>query len=379
MSTMDTGADDADSHKEREPMIREWQEKTKKVREPRVKMEKIQKAIQKEQPAVGRKTVNHVLVDPFDPRSDDEDLPDEWSQDQPKYTNSSPSFLQFPYIPYLLTPNPRVKIETGNTVPWSSTSSRSFTDPALASTSTNITKGTPDNRGKTRNEGRSQHKNFSPGETYRSPPGTDRFNFNPAPTGSHTYMTGISHTRQGSGSAYTGDDIDLGSPKAKAKPKKVLTPRHDTYRPRYPTSPPNAYTSFWAGHPEDSELPPYSSTSASLLAPYSSPDAPGDIGSSGVASGDVTTASGYIGYNSTHGENEGVFGNYGGVESYERETKKARVAKKVRVAKKGDEDAREEFLNLLREQAENRNSGAKDEDAKDVDNHMEDDVEMGGK
>lgn len=67
------------SHKEREPKIREWQEKMKNERQPRVK---IKQNTQKEQPAVGRKTVNQVLEDP---RSDDEILTDDEWNPVPKY------------------------------------------------------------------------------------------------------------------------------------------------------------------------------------------------------------------------------------------------------------------------------------------------------
>lgn len=67
------------SHKEREPKIREWQEKTKNERQPRVKIEQDSR---KEQPAVGRKTVNQVLEDP---RSDDEILDDDDWNPVPKY------------------------------------------------------------------------------------------------------------------------------------------------------------------------------------------------------------------------------------------------------------------------------------------------------
>lgn len=81
-------ADDNDSHKERESEIREWQEVTKNNRPPRVKVEET--VAEKEQPAPGRKTVNHVLYDMFDPRSDDEFSDDDWKP-EPKY------IILFPY------------------------------------------------------------------------------------------------------------------------------------------------------------------------------------------------------------------------------------------------------------------------------------------
>lgn len=82
-------ADNNDSHKERGSQIREWQEETKNKRQPRVKVE--DKLPKKEQPAPGRKTVNNVLYDMFDPRSDDEISDDDDWKPKPKY------IVLFPY------------------------------------------------------------------------------------------------------------------------------------------------------------------------------------------------------------------------------------------------------------------------------------------
>ncbi|KAJ8060081.1 hypothetical protein OCU04_011691 [Sclerotinia nivalis] len=333
-------ADDADvdvdnSHKERGTKIREWQEKTKKERQPRIKIEK---QIKKKQPAVGRKTVNHFVNDLDDPRSDDEISDDDWKLE------------------------PKVKIDPGNTIPWSTTSSRSFSDPTVANPN-NTTQATginsPDNGGLY--QGYSANA-LGATDTYHPTTPHSRFNFNPPAAGTHTkYMTGKPQKHHGSGSAYTDNAMDLGSPKPKPKTRAqalaqsemqapISITKFDANRSTYHAMPIDVHTSFWAGHMNtsfantdadadadaDADIetdtdnpPPYSPQSSSILPVYNTSidaHAKNYNGPSGYAGmSDVSSASGYIGYSSTYGENQGVFGNYASAESDERERKKVRV------------------------------------------------------
>ncbi|KAF7866886.1 hypothetical protein EAF04_005727 [Stromatinia cepivora] len=340
-------ADVDDSHKERGTKIREWQEKTKKERQPRIKIEK---QIKKEQPAVGRKTFNNVLNDPYDPRSDDEISDDDWK------------------------PEPKVKIDPGDTVPWSATSSRSFSDPTIANpNNTHQATGinSPENGGLF--QGYSSNA-LGATDTYRPSTPRSRFNFNPPAGGTHTkYMTGKSATRHGSGSAYTSDAMDLGSPKPRTRAQALAqaemqasNPKFDASRSTYHAMPVDVHTSFWAGQLStsfantDADIdtdnpPPYTPMSPSFPPVHSaSTDTNADanantkncVGSSGHAGmGDVSSASGYIGYSSTYGENQGVFGNYASAESDERERKKVRVGEAEAETKAGDEN-KDENVNV---------------------------------
>ncbi|KAF7932447.1 uncharacterized protein EAE98_003746 [Botrytis deweyae] len=288
-------ADDNDSHKERESEIREWQEVTKNNRPPRVKVEET--ATEKEQPAPGRKTVNHVLYDMFDSRSDDEFSDDDWK------------------------PEPKVEVDPEDTVPWSSNNARSFSDPTRASgTTTNQDEYTSP---KSRDDGGIFHNHntnfFYGAEPDRPATPHSQFNFNPPFAGTHTkYNTDKSNSSHGSSSARTDKAMDLGSPRHRAPLLEKTSPRrHDLYRPRYPSMPVDANSSFWAGHLNQtgSSRPPPYFPSPSTLAPSNT--------AAGVLSGfsgarDENTASG-------DGEIRGVYGNYTGEESYERENKKARV------------------------------------------------------
>lgn len=84
----------------------------------------------------------------------------------------------------------------------------------------------------------------------------------------------------------------------------------------------------------------------------------------------MSTASGYIGYDSAWGANQGVFGNYSGADSYEREKKK------VRVNKFGEEDQNHEGeeWRLLQEGIRE----GVNQKAVDVMDVAEGDTEMGG-
>ncbi|KAF7946556.1 hypothetical protein EAE96_009553 [Botrytis aclada] len=303
-------ADDNDSHKERESQIREWQEETKNNRPPRVKVE--DKVAEKEQPASGRKTVNNVLYDMFDPRSDDEISDDgDWQ------------------------PEAKAEIDPEDTIPWSSNNARSYSDPTRASgNNTNEDEHTAPT---SRDDGgffKNHNTNALYGaETDRPTTPHSQFNFNPPFTGTHTkYTTDKSHSTHGSGSTRAGDAMGLGSPRHRAPiPAKAPPRRHDNYRPRYPSMPVDANTSFWAGHLNQvgpSRPPPYF-PSPSTLAPYNAAaDGEAYSGSSGFTGGrDGNTASGNGGNRNgfVGGETQGVYGNYTGEESYERENKKARV------------------------------------------------------
>ncbi|TEY78596.1 hypothetical protein BOTCAL_0047g00200 [Botryotinia calthae] len=296
-----------DSHKERESQIREWQEETKNKRQPRVKVEN--ELPKKEQPAPGRKTVNNVLYDMFDPRSDDEiSDDDDWK------------------------PKPKAEIDPADTVPWSSSNARSFSEPTVASgTNTDENAGTSQ---QFRDDGglfNDHNVNALNGAEIDHPATPhSRFNFNPPFAGTHTkYMTDKSHSNNGSSSARTNTAMDLGSPKHKtAIPAKDQPLRPDLYRPRYPSMPVDANSSFWAGHlnqTSTSRPPPYFPSPATL-APY---NAAADevyhesFGFAGV--GDGRTADGDMGNDFADGETRGVYGNYIDGESHERENKKARV------------------------------------------------------
>ncbi|ESZ92583.1 hypothetical protein SBOR_7043 [Sclerotinia borealis F-4128] len=377
MKTETDDGDDGDSHKERDPRVREWQEKTKKSREPRVRIEK---EVQKEQPAAGRKTVNHVLCEP---PSDDEDLSDdEWPVSEPK-----------------------IKIDTGDTVPWSSTPSRSFSDPTVANDTSNQATGTSYSRVKSRDDG-SYHKGIQAADTWRPPPRIERpttpFNFATPATGTHTYMNSAPYSRHDTRSPYNGPNTHLGSPKSKSKGSghghgKGKAPKHDNYRPHYPAHSPDVKSAFYASaqyqfstnangnanaNANPNDLPPYSPTSSSLLTPYGlASETAGYSGPSGYAPlpfGDLSTASGYIGYGPAYADNRSVYGNFGAVESYEREKRNVGGEKNGN----GDRDRGEEVSGARKLIGEHM-SDVMDEDAKKaVENthahRAQNDVEMGG-
>lgn len=130
--------------------------------------------------------------------------------------------------------------------------------------------------------------------------------------------------------------MDLGSPKSKAQTQaKTNASRYDRYRPRYPSMPVDANTSFWAGHLNQSQfqssanntsqLPPHSPNPTNTHSPYNPANGKAYDGPSGSDMGDISTASGYIGYDSAWKANQGVFGNYADADSHEREKKKVRV------------------------------------------------------
>ncbi|KAF7896131.1 hypothetical protein EAF00_006146 [Botryotinia globosa] len=293
---MNLEADKENSHKERESEIREWQEETKNNRPPRVMVG--EKAVEKEQPAPGRKTVNHVLYDMFDPRSDDEfSDDDDWK------------------------PEPKVGVDPGDTVPWSFNNARSISDPARASgTNTNqdaYTSPASHDDGALFKDHNTN--SFHGAEPDRPATPHSEFNFNPPFAGTHTrYNPDKSNSNQGSSSARPSDAMDLGSPRHRAPIAEKMPPRrHDLYRPRYPSMPVDAHSSFWAGHLNQmgSSRPPPYFPSPSTLAPYNA--AAGR--SSGFAGGrDEQTASG-------DGETRGVYGNYAGEENHERQNKRARI------------------------------------------------------
>ncbi|KAF5869271.1 uncharacterized protein Bfra_011079 [Botrytis fragariae] len=300
---MNLEADNNDSHKERESQIREWQEETKNNRPPRVKVE--EKVAEKEQLAPGRKTVNNVLYDISDPRSDDEfSDDDDWK------------------------PESKVEVDPGDTVPWSSNNPRSFSDPTRASG--NNTNQDAYTSPKSRNDGalfRDDNTHaFNSAEPDRPATPHSQFNFNPPFTGTHTkYHLDKSSSSHGSSSARTKSVMDLGSPKHRAPiPAKVPPRRHDLYRPRYPSMPVDANTSFWAGHLNQvgSSRPPPYFPSPWTLAPHNA--AAGGLSSfEGV--GRESTASANGGSAFADGETRGVYGNYTDGENHERENKKARV------------------------------------------------------
>ncbi|TGO53876.1 hypothetical protein BCON_0116g00200 [Botryotinia convoluta] len=335
-------ADNNDSHKERESQIREWQEETKNNRPPRVKIE--EKVAEKEQPAPGRKTVNNFLYNMFDPRSDDEFSDDDWK------------------------PEPKVEVDPGDTVPWSSNNARSFSDPTRASG--NNTNENTYTSPKSRDDGalfRDHNPNALHGaETHRPTTRHSQFNFNPPFTGTHTkYNPDKSHSHHGYNSARTSDAMDLGSPKHRAPiPAKIPPRRHYLYRPCYPSIPVDANSSFWAGHLNQvgSSRPPPYFPSPSTLAPYNAA-AGRSSGSMGV--GGRSTASG-------DGQSRGVYGNYTGGENHERENKKARVERSD--AGNGDLD------NTSSSTGDNGSDGIlRDEGEKQTANSMNDagdDVEM---
>ncbi|TGO25064.1 hypothetical protein BPAE_0088g00160 [Botrytis paeoniae] len=296
-------ADNNDSHKERESQIREWQEETKNNRPPRVKVE--QKVAEKEQPTPGRKTVNNVLYNMFETRSDDEiSDDDDWK------------------------PESKVEVDPGDTVPWSCNNARSFSDPTRASG--NKTNQDAYTSPKSRDDGAlfdGHNPNaFNGAETHRLATPHSQFNFNPPFTGTHTkYHSDKSNSSHGSNSTRTDNFMDLGSPKHRAPILAKVTPRrHDIYRPRYPSMPVDANSSFWAGHLNQvgSSRPPPYFPSPSTLAPYNA--VAGRL--SGFTGGrDGNTAGGNTGNAFAEEEIRGVYGNYKGGESHERETKKARV------------------------------------------------------
>ncbi|TGO91911.1 hypothetical protein BPOR_0015g00210 [Botrytis porri] len=309
---------DDDSHKERESQIREWQEETKNNRPPRVKIEDEEKMVEKEQPAPGRKTVNHVLYDMFDSRSDDEfSDDDDWK------------------------PEAKIEVDPGHTVPWSSNNSRSFSDSTRASgTNTNTNTTQEAYTSPTSRDDGGLFSNHSPNaihdaETHRPATPHSQFNFNPPFSGTHTKYTHSSdksHSSHGSRSSSTRTNnnntntntntMDFGSPKHRAQiPAEGPPRRHDVYRPHYPSMSVDAHSSFWAGHLNQAShntgtnRPPPYFPSPSTLAPHNDV-AGGASGPMGVDGGN--TASG-------DGEIRGVYGNYTSGENHERENKKARV------------------------------------------------------
>ncbi|CAD6450198.1 9b747d40-1608-40c8-8fc4-853bcc32adb3-CDS [Sclerotinia trifoliorum] len=333
-----------DSHKEREPKIREWQEKTKNEKQPRFKMEK---QFKKRQPAGKRKIVTHFVDELSDPRSDDEISDDDWKLEL------------------------KIKIEPGDVVPWSATSSRSFSDPTVVNpnSTTQATGTKPSGNG-----GLFQGYNASAlaaTDTYHPTTPNSRFNFNPPATGMHTSYMNMNMAskpakRNPSNSTYTDQAINLGSPKLKPKTRAQALAHSDHEMQTsiakfaglspYPTmhSPIDVHRSFSAGRmstsfevsnvdldAETDNPPPYSAQALSIL-----PECNSAMDTSTTANAnantdtkslnrpwpsaspcisDISSASGYIGYNSTCGENQGVFGNYASGESDERERKKIRA------------------------------------------------------
>ncbi|KAM0127257.1 hypothetical protein ACHAO1_009600 [Botrytis cinerea] len=348
-------ADNNDSHKERGSQIREWQEETKNKRQPRVKVE--DELRKKEQPAPGRKTVNNVLYDMFDPRSDDEiSDDDDWK------------------------PKPKAEIDPADTVPWSSSNARSFSEPTVAS-GTNT-----DENASTSQQSRDDGGSFNDhsvnalkgAENDRPTTPHSRFNFNPPFAGTHTkYMTDKSHSNHGPSSTRTNTAVDLGSPKHKATiPAQGQPLRPNLYRPRYPSMPVDANSSFWAGHLNEtstSRPPPYF-PSPSTLAPYNAAADGFYHESSGFAGvGDGSAADGNMGNDFAHGETRGVYGNYTDGENQGRENKKARVGRNSTGKGRFDD-------HLLDSTGDNRGGGmSRDESEKKVVDSINvagDDVEM---
>ncbi|KAA8574398.1 hypothetical protein EYC84_005874 [Monilinia fructicola] len=305
--------DDGNSHGEGGKTVKDWPESTKKLKDSRFK---VAEDTRKEQPAAGRKTVNHVLESPSS---------DGFSSDMDRTA----------------VEESKIKVETNDTTLWSPTPSRSFSDSTIINTSTSVGKGHKRVNSRKDKDGM---KFLERADIHRPPPPrTENFNFNPPFTGVHTYMSGVSHSRNGSGSAYTGDDhMDRGSPEPKGKKKAI---RYDSYRPKYPTSPPDFNTSFYAGdaaHANDKK------TKAKNFAGHSSStnsggyQGPSDFTERGGAS----TVRGLTGYASSGEESKGVFGNYAATDSYEREKKKVRVHRDES-EERGEND--EELMGMSRE------------------------------
>ncbi|QSZ31568.1 hypothetical protein DSL72_001135 [Monilinia vaccinii-corymbosi] len=320
---MDIEADDG-KHRERGRTLEDWQERTKKYREPRFKAAE---DANKEQSAAGRRTVNRIFETLT---SDDEDLTDEY--------RTAPE-------------SAKIKTENDDTTIWSPTPSRFFSDPTALANMDTKTRKDPKHVIFRGDRGASR-PGFLGGNIYRPPPPrAERFFLNtPAPR-ARTYMTGISHSRYGSGSTYTGDaDINRGSPEPKSKRKKAI--KYDTYRPNYPTSPPDFNTSFYAGDAAHAHDQPQSKSKikAENIAGYNPvADVVGYEGPSGLAVlASISAASRYMGYSPPHVESKRVFEDYNVTESYER-------AKKARVEREESEDRGEHAEKVMRMSREDGN------------------------